>query len=125
MESVIFHVLVLTLSIFSLFNSDIMTLALPKSVDKTFHILNEFVFLFFLSEMILFCIFKNKFFGSFYFYLDIIALISLIPEVEFIWVPLSHVLTGGEIDKNDPTMNTVVSNLHLAKASRTSQLGSK
>lgn len=125
MESLIFHILVLSLSVFSLFNNDIMTLALPIGVDKAFHKINEFIFIFFFSELILFSIFKHNFLGSFYFYLDIIALISLLPEVDFIWIPLSYVLTGNEIDKNDPTMTTVVSNLHLVKASRTSQLGSK
>jgi len=102
-----------------------MTLALPIQVDKAFHKLNEFIFIFFFTELILFSIFKRNFFLSFYFYLDIIALISLLPEVDFIWIPISFVLTGNEIDKKDPTMTTVISNLHLVKASRTSQLGSK
>lgn len=124
-ESVLFHVLVLFLSIFSLFNNDIMTLTLPVSVDHTFHLLNEIVFVFFLSELIIFSIFKPNFLGSFFFYLDIIALISLIPEVSFLWIPITYALTGKEIDKNDPTMTNVVANLHLVKASRTSQLGSK
>lgn len=125
MESAIFHIVVLVLSIFSLFNSDIMTTCLPTSVDSTFHHINEFIFIFFLLELILFSIFKQNFFGSFYFYLDIIAIISLLPEVSFIWDPLSVVLTGNVIDKDDPTMTNVVANLHLVKASRTSQLGSK
>jgi len=102
-----------------------MTLALPISVDKPFHKFNEFIFIFFVTELLLFCLIKHNFLGSFYFYLDIIALISLLPEVDFIWLPISYMLTGDQIDKNDPTMTTVISNLHLVKASRTSQLGSK
>lgn len=125
MESVIFHIIVLALSIFSLFNNDVMTTFLPTTFDSAFHHINEFIFIFFLLELILFSLFKDRFFGSFYFYLDIVALISLLPEVSFIWNPLSVVLTGNVIEKDDPTMSTIVSNLHLVKASRTSQLGSK
>jgi hypothetical protein len=84
-ENVYFHIIVLILALYSLFHEDFTILFAPNSVDKVLHHVTEAVFFFFILEFLIVMIAKKKFIGSFYFYLDIISLISLIPEVEFIW----------------------------------------
>lgn len=96
---------------------------LPLSVDSYFHHLNEFIFIFFLTEFLLYCLFKKKFLFSFYFYLDIVAIASLIPQVGFIWNAILVVLNSN--GKNSSTVDAITSNSHLAKASRASTAGSR
>jgi len=87
-EHIIMQIFIILLSVFSLFHEDIKILSLPKTVDYPFHHVNEFIFFFFLTEFLVFLLSKKHFVGSFYFYLDIVSLISLIPEVHLIWDPI-------------------------------------
>lgn len=93
-ENVYFTIIMLLLSFFSLFAHDIQVLSLPKSVDYPFYHLSEFIFIFFLVEFLILVIAKKKFIGSFYFYLDIVSLISLVPDVHFMWDPLIVLIAG-------------------------------
>lgn len=90
------QILILILACYSLFHQDIQFLCLPKEVDSPFHHITEATFFFFLIEFFIFVFCKNKFIGSFYFYLDMISLISLIPEVYLIWVPLMTLIAGSK-----------------------------
>ncbi len=93
-DNIYLHIFVLFLSVYSLFMEDVSHLCLSKSVDTIFYRINEGVFFFFLSEFILFIISKKNFIGSFYFYLDMISIISLLPNCSLIWVPLIEVISG-------------------------------
>ena len=93
-HSLYMNILILLLAIYSLYHEDILFLTLPKSFDTPFHHITEAVFFFFLIELIILIISKNKFIGSFYFYLDIISIISLIPEVYLIWSALILLISG-------------------------------
>lgn len=87
-EHIIMQIFIILLSIFSLFHEDIKILSLPKTVDYPFHHVNEFIFFFFLLEFCVFILAQKDFVGSFYFYLDIVSLVSLIPEVHLVWDPI-------------------------------------
>jgi hypothetical protein len=90
------QILILVLACYSLFHQDIQFLCLPKVVDIPFEHTTEATFFFFLIEFLIFTFAKKKFIGSFYFYLDMISLISLIPEVHLIWVPLMTLIAGSK-----------------------------
>ena len=92
-ETVTFQVVILLLSVFALLNDDIRLMSLPKSVDKIFIRLNEIVFCLLVAEFLILCIFKKKFICSFYFWLEVLSLLSLLPEVHFIWLPLEHAIS--------------------------------
>jgi len=91
-EHIVMQIFIILLSMFSLFNDDIKVLALPKTVDYPFHHVNEFIFFFFFTEFMVFILSQKNFVGSFYFYLDIVSLLSLIPEVHLIWDPILNLL---------------------------------
>ena len=93
-ENIYIQILILILACYSLFHQDIMFLCLPKVIDVPFEHATEGTFFFFLVEFIIFLIAKKKFVGSFYFYLDMISLISLLPEVHLIWTPLLTLIAG-------------------------------
>lgn len=123
-DSIYFNLLILIFSIFSLFNNDIRILCLPTSVDMVFVHLNEAVFFLFLLDLILCTLFKPGFFASFNFYLDLIALMSIIPDVSLIWLVITTSLVEEE-HQNSENLNSIFSNTYLSKASGASQVGSK
>ncbi len=93
-DNLVFHIFVLFISIYSLFFEDIMILCLPTSVDHPFEYVTEAVFFFFFTEFMILTIAKKKFIGSFYFYLDIVSVTSLLPNVPLIWDPLMEQISG-------------------------------
>jgi hypothetical protein len=93
-DNIYLHIFVLFLSVYSLFMEDISNICLSKSVDPIFEHINEGVFFFFFTEFLLLIISKKNFIGSFYFYLDMISIISLLPNCSLIWNPLIQVISG-------------------------------
>jgi hypothetical protein len=93
-DNIYLHIFVLFLSVYSLFMEDISNICLSKSVDPIFEHINEGVFFFFFTEFLLLIISKKNFIGSFYFYLDMISIISLLPNCNLIWKPLIEEISG-------------------------------
>lgn len=103
-ESTVFTILMSVLTIWALYNSDIKFAATDKEADTPFEIIITIAFFLFIAEIIAQCIYKEDYlclpqwkaledeewyetwyrriqFGSFYFWLDWIATLSLILEV--------------------------------------------
>jgi hypothetical protein len=118
-ESVAFQVFILLLSLFSLLSDDIRYLVLPSTVDYGFTIFNEFLFIFFGIELLLNTLYEHHFIGSFYFYLDLIALLSVMTEVQFIWGPISQAIQD---ENEDPNM--ISNNPHLQRVNYASNASS-
>jgi hypothetical protein len=117
-ESLYFHLTILALSIFALISEDIKYLFLDKSVDSGFVLFNEVVFCVFLVELILNSLCENKFIGSFYFYLDLIALLSVMTDIEFIWGNISAAI------HNDDQADMISKNPHLVSVNVASNTSS-
>jgi hypothetical protein len=115
LETLPIQIVILILSVFALLNDDIRLVLLPKSVDKTFEKLNEIVFCILFFEFLIFCILRKRFIFSFYFWLDILSLMSLLPEVHFIWIPLTKAM----MDADQTTGIVVLQTSSMAKASET------
>jgi hypothetical protein len=88
-EGIYFHIFILLLPIFFLISDDIRYLCLPTTVDEIFITFNESLFIVFLIELALNCLYEKNFCGTFNFYLDILALLSVVTEVRFIWGPIA------------------------------------
>ena len=69
-------------TVYALFGGDIMTLGFPKSDDVVFSSLFVVCLFLFTSELIVSFFFKFGYKWSFYFWLDLVATLSLIPELE-------------------------------------------
>jgi hypothetical protein len=80
------------LTLIALFSNDIQAAWLPSSVDNPFDILGTLLLFFFSLEILLTCIVNREYINSFFYWLDIIATISLIQDISFIFTPI---LDGG------------------------------
>ena len=76
------------ITIYSLFFDDIRASALTLRADLTFYIVSFICMIFFLVEIILSSVSKEEYFLHFFFWLDIVSTISMIPDVGFIWDPI-------------------------------------
>ena len=127
MESTLYTILVILFSLFSLFSEDIRILFLPFQIDYIFVNVNEAIFIFFIFDLFFVTLFNKNHFGSFYFFLDLIAIISSLPDVKLIWTPISIMFQGEEVNVygNDPFIDNFVGNLNFVSTSKNSKIGSK
>lgn len=73
------------LTIFSLFSSDVQAAWCPPTVDYSFNVVQTMLLAFFSIEIILCCISKDNYFLSFFFWLDVLATLSLIQDIDWIF----------------------------------------
>jgi hypothetical protein len=117
MHSILVHIVVLVSTLFALFNADFKVLLFDLSTDHTFNILNEIIFCLLSFELLLLILFKKDYIGSMFFYLDFLAVVSMIPDTEFIMHALIVSEDGGHVDLDTTS--------HLIKASSASQAGAR
>jgi hypothetical protein len=94
------------LTIYVLFEEDVRILGIPISLDEVFMTFNCIALALFLIDLVMSSIvFKGYFFG-FYFWLDIIATVSLLTDITWIWYEIvglnvdvsKHIDVYGNID---------------------------
>ncbi|RHY28479.1 hypothetical protein DYB32_005943 [Aphanomyces invadans] len=85
LESNVFSGLMNIITIYCLFGDDLRVVYGSKSTDLGFYVVAFVFFCLFCIEFLLSCFAKPFYLASFYFYLDIIATVSLIPDIGFIW----------------------------------------
>jgi hypothetical protein len=73
------------LTLIALFSNDLQTAWLAADIDFTFDIIQSTLLFFFTLEIIMTCIAKKGYIGSFFFWLDLISTISLIQDISFIF----------------------------------------
>lgn len=76
------------ITIYALYLDDVKILFMPKSVDDVFSGITLSVMLCFCLEIFLAFYSKQEYRFSFFFYLDIISTISMIPDCEWIWTAI-------------------------------------
>ena len=72
-------------TVYVLFVDDIWVLSIPKKMDEVFMALNVISLVLFSLEIILSSISIKGYFFMFYFWLDLIATLSLISDITWIW----------------------------------------
>jgi len=110
-----------TLTLFALFASDIQATWLSQKVDLGFDITQIFLLFFFTLEVVLSAIAKKNYVGTFFFWLDVIATLSLIQDITLIF---DNLLTGNSsldppISFTNVTLNSL--NVDLKSKSNTEQ----
>ena len=76
------------ITIYSLFFDDIRAAAFGKDADIAFYSISFVCMIMFLVEILLASISKVDYFLTFFFWLDVVSTISMIPDVGFIWEPI-------------------------------------
>lgn len=72
-------------TIYSLFFDDIRVIATDKTTDEIFYGLTLFSMICFIVEILLASICKEDYFLSFFFWLDVVSTITMIPDCGWIW----------------------------------------
>jgi hypothetical protein len=76
------------ITIYALFFDDIRILAFPKSADNVFFGLTLSAIICYTTEILLASISIDGYFNSFFFWLDIISTVTMIPDCGWIWYPI-------------------------------------
>jgi hypothetical protein len=73
---------------YSLFFDDIRVFLLPKSVDETCFAVTFVSMMLFAIEITIATYAKDDYVFSFFFWLDIISTVTMIPDIPWIWEPM-------------------------------------
>jgi hypothetical protein len=75
-------------TVYALFADDIRLIAFSKPSDETFYTITFVSLMFFVLELALASIATPDYFLGFYFWLDLIATMSLLTDIAWIWDPI-------------------------------------
>jgi len=89
------------ITIFALFGDDIRVSSFPKSIDTIFFSISLVGMLAFTAELVVFTVAKPGYYRGFYFWLDIIATITMISDIGFIWEPLLAIILSDDGTKGN------------------------
>lgn len=98
------------ITVYSLFFDDIRALTMPVEADIYVYSFTCAVMVAFIIELIIASVVVENYFLSFFFWLDVISTLSMVPDIGFIW----DQLTGGNSGASDAGS--------LAKTSRASRI---
>jgi hypothetical protein len=104
------------LTIYALFGDDLRLLATPKRDDEIFYSLSCVCLFFFTLEVVMASFVKENYLLGFFFWLDVVATISLIPDIGWIWDPIM----GDDSSGADPAQAS-----QIARAGRASRAGTR
>ena len=104
------------LTIYALFGDDLRLLAFGKSADETFYGISVVCLFFFGIEVVAASLAKENYWLGFFFWLDVVATVSLIPDIGWIWDPIVGENSGG----TDAAQAS-----QLARAGRASRAGTR
>jgi hypothetical protein len=72
-------------TIYTLFFDDIRVLSIDQSYDPIFFALTSLSFLIFCAEILLSSVCKEVYFITFFFWLDLVSTLSLLPDIGWFW----------------------------------------
>ena len=79
-------------TVYALFFDDIRILLFPKAADDFFYGITLLGMILFTAEIIIASYAKDGYSGSFFYWLDIISTVTMIPDCGWIWEPI---VSGG------------------------------
>ncbi|GBG24941.1 Hypothetical Protein FCC1311_011582 [Hondaea fermentalgiana] len=104
------------LTVFALFGDDLKLAAFPKSADTAFGHLTLLTLLVFSAEISSKCVVQPGFKYGFFFWLDVLATVSLIPDIPLIWDAVVASVENFGADADDLT---------VTRAGRASRAGAR
>jgi hypothetical protein len=85
LDNNIFVGIMSAVTIYSLFFDDIRTASVTVTEDGIFYGITSFAMFMFAFEITLACIAKEGYFNSFFFWLDFVSTITMIPDIGWLW----------------------------------------
>ena len=81
-------------TLYSLFFDDLRVLVTPKSADDYFFGVSTFALVIFAVEILLQCFAFQGYLGNFFFWLDLVATMSMVSDIDWIWTMIDSASTG-------------------------------
>ena len=88
LENKVSTIFMTIMTVYALFGDDLRLLVAEKQHDNGFYAMACVCLVLFTLEITLASIAKKNYFVGFYFWLDIISTLSLIPDIGWIWDPI-------------------------------------
>lgn len=107
------------ITIYALIADDIWILTTPKSIDVYFWGITTFVLFSFLVELVMSALAIDGYLFGFYFWLDLIATISLISDIGWIWNSLFPTTSIEDFESSGTTSGISSSRIKGAKTGTT------
>lgn len=117
LENNIYIIFMTIVTIYALFGDDFRLLFSPKSGDPVFWSITCVAMFLFLVELIMSSIAQKDYFLGFYFWLDLIATVSLITDIGWIY---NEIVGGGDISADNASQAS-----SLARAGRGARVGTR
>ena len=99
------YILIMTIiTIWALYADDVRVIAVPRSVDDIFFGINSAGMLMFFIELALSSLAQDGYLLGFYFWLDLIATVSMISDVGWVWnriMPITEIEDADITESND------------------------
>ena len=87
-------------TIYALIGDDLRLLCTTEEADKVWYLIHFITLCVFIIELLLSSIGIKGYFGSFFFWLDLISSVSLITDIEPIWTFILNIGTDAHDDEN-------------------------
>lgn len=84
-------------TIYSLFFDDIRSVGVNVKKDPIFYGITSYAMFMFAFEIFLACITKDGYFNSFFFWLDFVSTITMIPDIGWIWFMIVGQSSTGQV----------------------------
>lgn len=117
LENNIYIIFMTIVTIFALFGDDFRLLFSPKSGDEVFWSLTVVAMFFFAVELLMASFAQKDYFLGFYFWLDLIATVSLITDIGWVY---NEIVGGGDISADNASQAS-----SLARAGRGARVGTR
>jgi hypothetical protein len=117
LENGVYITFMMIVTLYALFGDDFRTILVPKSGDPIFWSITVIAMFLFLVELVMASIAQKDYFMGFYFWLDLVATISLITDIGWIY---NEMTGGGDIDADNASQAS-----SLARAGRSARIGTR
>lgn len=107
------------ITVYALFFDDIRIILFPKSLDDLFYGITLFGMICFTVEISLATYAKEDYLWSFFFWLDIVSTVSMIPDCGWIWDPIIGAGDSSDLTSDEGGADNAA---QLAKTSRASRV---
>jgi hypothetical protein len=125
LEGVPVTAVIILLTFMALYMDDVRLTAFDRDADETFMYITIVVFLVFVVELIVRSAVQPQYAMGFFFWLDLVAILSMIPDIYIWWDPIigtdSQSFAGDDTGGESGTAST----LSYAKAAKASRVGTK
>ena len=87
-------IVIMIITFYVLFGDDIRLAFTSKGADGAFDALNLISLFIFIFELVVTYAADRKYRGSFYFWVDFVAIVTMIPDITFMWEPILDAFAG-------------------------------